>query len=156
MQAKFKERQEAHILDQFKSKETVYADRYNTSKLLVILIARELAKSMDERGNNPIVLNTLNPGLCKSELFRHVRFPISWIVSLGLTLVGRTNEMGSRTLLAAAVAGKETHGKYMDACEVGKESLFITSEEGVRVQTQLYGELMELLEKVEPGITNNI
>jgi hypothetical protein len=30
----------------------------------------------------------------------------------------RTAEMGSRTLLHAAVAGKETHGKYLSECEI--------------------------------------
>jgi hypothetical protein len=30
----------------------------------------------------------------------------------------RTAEMGSRTLLYAAVAGKETHGKYLSECEI--------------------------------------
>lgn len=131
-------------------------DRYNTSKLLVILITGELAKSMDERGNNPIVLNTLNPGLCKSELFRQVRFPINWILNVGLAVIGRTCEMGSRTLLAAATAGKESHGKYMDSCKVGKESRFITSEEGAKAQKRVYAELMTILEGIHAGITNNI
>jgi hypothetical protein len=31
---------------------------------------------------------------------------------------GRTAEMGSRTLLHGAVAGKEAHGKYLSECEI--------------------------------------
>jgi hypothetical protein len=33
-------------------------------------------------------------------------------------LVGRTAEQGSRTLLHAAVAGKESHGTYVSECEI--------------------------------------
>lgn len=131
-------------------------DRYNTSKLLVVLVARELAKSMDERGNNHIVLNTLNPGFCRSALFRHLPFPVNWFINLGLFVAGRTNEMGSRTLVAAAAAGPESHGRYMDSCVVWKESLFVTSEEGVQAQKRVYTELMAILEGIEPGITKNI
>jgi hypothetical protein len=32
--------------------------------------------------------------------------------------IGRTTEMGSRTLLHGALAGKETHGKYLSECEI--------------------------------------
>jgi hypothetical protein len=33
-------------------------------------------------------------------------------------LFGRTAEVGSRTELHAAVAGNESHGKYLAACEI--------------------------------------
>jgi hypothetical protein len=35
-----------------------------------------------------------------------------------IAFMGRTAEMGSRTLLHAAFAGKESHGKYVSACEI--------------------------------------
>ena len=39
-------------------------------------------------------------------------------VAIMRILFARTAEMGSRTLLHAAVAGKESHGKYLDKCEI--------------------------------------
>jgi hypothetical protein len=39
-------------------------------------------------------------------------------IGLAKTLLGRTVEMGSRTILHAAVAGKESHGCYLGACEI--------------------------------------
>lgn len=131
-------------------------DRYNTSKLLVILLARELAKSMDQNGNNNVVVNTLNPGFCRSSLFRSVPFPVNWIIKLAGLLMGRTCEMGSRTLVAAAAAGPESHGRYMNSCVVGQESLFVTSEEGARAQKRVYAELMAILEGIVPGITKSL
>ena len=35
-------------------------------------------------------------------------------------LLARTTEAGSRTLVAAAAAGPETHGKYMADCHVSR------------------------------------
>ncbi len=36
------------------------------------------------------------------------------------SIVARSTEAGSRTLLAAAAAGDETHGKYMTDCHVAR------------------------------------
>jgi hypothetical protein len=63
-------------------------------------------------------VNLLNPGLCKSSLSRHVRFVVRMQIGLAKALLGRTVEMGSRTILHAAVAGKDSHGCYLGACEV--------------------------------------
>jgi len=129
-------------------------DRYNTSKLLTILITRQMAQEMG--AHSPVILNSLNPGLCRTDLFRHAPTFLSIIIRTGLLLLGRTSEMGSRTLLAAAVAGEKSHGQYMDACELASPSTFVTSDEGRRVQPVVYEQLMALLEDIEPGVTKNI
>ena len=89
------------------------SDRYNVSKMLDVLGTRALA----ERTSNakiPVVINTLNPGFCHSELARET--------GLGMKifkfLLARTTEVGSRTLVHAAMAGRETHGQYLSDCKI--------------------------------------
>lgn len=129
-------------------------DRYNTSKLLPIWIVRELAARMPS--NDPVIINALNPGFCRTDLFRHAPFPLHYIVKLGLRFLGRTSEMGSRTLMAAAAAERESHGGYMDSCVLREPSKLVTGSEGMALQTRVYNELLEILEDIQPGITKNI
>lgn len=132
------------------------ADRYGDSKLLQILIVRELARELGRDGHPPVIINTLSPGLCRSALFRHAPWPISWFMPISLFLLGRTPEMGSRTLVAAASAGEETHGRYMVDCKIHAESRFVRSDEGRAVGKRVFEELLGILETVHPGIRANI
>lgn len=130
-------------------------DRYNVSKLLEIFVVRELAVRMDP--NDPVIVNSLNPGFCQTDLFRHAPFPLSYIVQGGLRLLGRSSEVGSRTLMAAAAGDKQTtHGKYMDSCVVRDPSALVVSKEGEEVQRRVYSELMDILEGVQAGVTKNV
>lgn len=78
------------------------------SKLLEVFYCRELAKYSQESGKPFVVINYLNPGLCHSQLARDS--------GMGLAIFkfffARTTEVGSRTLVAAAAAGAESHGQY--------------------------------------------
>lgn len=71
-------------------------------------------------------------------------------------LVGRTAEQGSRTLVAAAVAGEESHGMYMCDCKVGRVSRWVESGEGEEVRERVWEELLGVLEGIQPGIGNNV
>lgn len=127
------------------------SERYPVSKLLEVLAIRQIAPKLEGSG---VVLNMLNPGLCHSELARDAGF--------GLTVLkfflARTTEVGSRTLVAAAVAGKASHGKYMSDGVVseGDLSSFVKSEEGAKAGQKVWRELSGILEKVQPGVTKNI
>jgi len=71
-------------------------------------------------------------------------------------LIGRTTEVGSRTLVEAAKAGEETHGIYMTDCQVGEVSRWVQSEDGVKAQQRVYAELITILEGIETGISKNV
>jgi retinol dehydrogenase 12 len=119
---------------------------------------QELAERLDaaSAGASPVVVNTANPGLCKSSLFRDVH-AIGQLMVTGLTLlIGRTSEQGSRALMAAVDGGRESHGKYVDSGKVEDPSFFVQSEKGKAVQKRLWDELMEILEGIEPGVTRNV
>ena len=129
-------------------------DRYNASKLLEVFIVRQLASEMAP--NDPVIINALSPGFCHSTLFRHAPGILRAVLEVGVRIIGRTSEMGSRALMSAATAGKESHGKYMDNCKIRDPSKFVLSEEGVQAQQRVYNELLQILEGIQPGITKNV
>ncbi|PQE17929.1 hypothetical protein CJF32_00008399 [Rutstroemia sp. NJR-2017a WRK4] len=156
-QAMFRERKAPNLMDALRDPNSSYQqERYNVSKLLEILVVRELASKMTASGKSPVILNTLTPGFCHSELMRHALFPLNVLAWLGKALIARTTEVGSRTLVAAAAAGEESHGQYMADCKVDRPSKWVRSEEGMEVQKRVYEEVMLALEEIQPGITKNI
>jgi len=135
------------------------SEKYNISKLLEILMIRELAPKMTasaESGKPAVILNTLTPGLCESQLMRHASFLLAIGAKIGKALLARNSEVGSRTLVSAALAGEDTHGEYMADCKIAQASAFVRSDEGAQVQKRVYDELMAILEGIQPGITKNI
>ncbi|MCJ1432314.1 hypothetical protein MMC27_001670 [Xylographa pallens] len=94
----------------------------------------------------------VNPGLCHSELARdgNMRTKIT------KRLLARTTEQGSRTLVNSASAGPETHGEYLDMCKVIPTATVVRSPKGQKTQKRLWDELMGKLDKIEPGISENL
>ncbi|KAH7348787.1 short chain dehydrogenase [Rhexocercosporidium sp. MPI-PUGE-AT-0058] len=123
--------------------------RYPTSKLLPIYIVREMA---ERRKEYPVTVNLVNPGLCESELAREG----NWQVRVMKALLARTTEVGSRTLVHGASAGKETHGVYLSECVVGEPAAVVRGEKGRVVQKRLWDELVVKLEKIVPSVTGNL
>jgi hypothetical protein len=153
------ERQEESIFDALNRNDPKYmADRYQTSKLLEVFFVRALVEKISKgpHSSERVILNLVNPGLCHSSLSRSItgiQGFFFWFLKL---ILARTTEVGSRTLVASAEGGPETHGKYMSECAVREPSEFVRSEEGQKTQERVYKELIDVLEKVQPGITKNI
>lgn len=78
------------------------------------------------------------------------------ILTLAKALIARTTEVGGRTLVHSAAAGRKSHGQYMSECEVKEPSKFVRSNEGAMVQKRVHMELMDILETIQPGITKTI
>jgi retinol dehydrogenase-12 len=133
-------------------------DRYPTSKLLEVLFVRALVEQISKgpHASERVIINLVNPGLCKTTLSRDATGLTKFIFWFMKTALARTVEAGSRTLVASAVGGPETHGKYMSDCVIMDPSKFVRSEEGKVTQERVYKELMNILEQIQPGITGNI
>lgn len=65
-----------------------------------------------------VVLNAVCPGLCITDLSRNAPPAFKEQIAVQHKQYGRTAEDGSRTLLHGAVAGKESHGCLLAACEI--------------------------------------
>lgn len=124
-------------------------NRYFLSKLMVGVCTRELAQKIAGTGK-PIVVNCVNPGWCKTNLFRVDDGGIGG--RIGLYLIGRTSEKGSRTLVHAITAGRDSHGCYLSECRAKSPSAFVRSADGNELQKRLWAELIAKLEATKPGV----
>ncbi|KAG9952900.1 NAD(P)-binding protein, partial [Aureobasidium melanogenum] len=126
-------------------------ERYEVSKLMDVFCTRALVEKTSP--SYPVTINTMNPGFCYSELSREYN---GFAFRLLYKLLARTTEVGSRTLVAAALASHDTHGQYMSDCMVEEPAKFVRSDEGKRTQERVWAELIAKLEAIQPGISKNI
>ncbi|KAL7271703.1 hypothetical protein RUND412_005518 [Rhizina undulata] len=121
------------------------SDRYCTSKLLQILLVRELAKHVE----NDAIVNAVNPGAAISNIGRYS----SKGKQKFLKRISRTADEGGRAIVHAAVAtGKESHGQFLTEMAVALPSKFARSEKGADVGKRLADESFEVLEKFQAGL----
>lgn len=129
-------------------------DRYNVSKLLEILALRHLTRCIIKNpAEYPVVINCVTPGLCKSELVKDMGLaPVVF-----KSLLGRTVEVGSRTLVnATGLVGEESAGEYIADDKISDPSPLVRSKEGEELAKRVWDELAVILEDECPGITRNI
>ena len=120
------------------------------------MAVRELAQAITNSGKPFVIINTVNPGYCISELQRNAPPILYFFIQLGTFLLARTTEVGSRTLFAGAVAGEESHGMYMSECKVKEPSAFVSSEDGAQSQKKVSEQLLKILESIQPSISQAI
>ncbi|KAK9241638.1 hypothetical protein V1506DRAFT_556448 [Lipomyces tetrasporus] len=89
--------------------------RYPTSKLLEVLVVREIASKL---ADSSVILNMLNPA--------------GWLLWFMKLVLACTTEVGGRTLVAAATVDNECHGAYMTDGNVNNGALgaIATNEDG--------------------------
>lgn len=114
--AKFNERKEPGSILAALSDEKVFKpnaqDRYQVSKLLNIYITNRLAKLTRD---DDIIVNTVNPALCVSELRREFTGFLGW----ALDKLARTAEDGGSCIAWAGVSDTSaTPGAYVSFCRV--------------------------------------
>lgn len=129
-------------------------NRYVLSKMMLTLGVRDLASRTDASLNGSssrVVINDVNPGWCRTELFRNEDGGFGG--RIGLRMIGRNGEVGARTITHAASAGEDTHGKFLSECQVKPESDFVRSEAGQQVQERLGTELRVLTDDIQASET---
>lgn len=67
-----------------------------------------------------VVMNAVCPGLCKTSLSRNAPQSFRDHLAIMHAQSGRTAEEGSKNLLFAAVAGKGSHGCFLDSCHISE------------------------------------
>ncbi|KAE9367394.1 putative short-chain dehydrogenase/reductase family protein [Stipitochalara longipes BDJ] len=156
-QAQFPARKAERIFEELNKDDAKLNERYEVSKLIQLLCARELANQLDKsQKSGRIIVSTLNPGFVATAIMREASWPFTWWLAFLKAALARTPEEGGRTLVNAAYGGEETHGQYLDDCKIGTVSSFVTSDEGVETEKRVWAELSEILEKIQPGIMRNI
>ncbi|VDB90977.1 unnamed protein product [Peniophora sp. CBMAI 1063] len=126
--------------------------RYNQSKLLTLLLVRELAKRLE---HTPIIAVVVNPGYCVSALRRNLPTGRQRVARFMEMAVGRSTEEGSRMLVWSAVGNEgredELRGAYVNICKVDEPSDFVISEVGQEVQKRVWAESVDVLSTVSPA-----
>lgn len=132
--------------------EKYLSQQYAVSKLLGIFLLREFAER-HPASIFPVTVNAVNPGFCKSSLARELKGILAAVFTFMEFFLARSTEVGSRTLVNAAAAGAETHGKFLDNGQVKELSLLVTSNEGRVLQERVTAEVLKKLEAIKPGVT---
>jgi retinol dehydrogenase-12 len=92
---------------------------YPVSKLLQVFAVREIAAKIANK-QPKVVLNMLNPGLCKTALTRNATGMTGVTMAVSKALLGRTAEEGSRVLVYAATLGPDSQGLYISDCKIAQ------------------------------------
>jgi hypothetical protein len=106
--------------------------------VLSLFFAKELARRPGSEHLPTVV--AVNPGYCSTDLDSEFK---AYTIQRYLTqasdyFIARSPEMGSRTLIHAAVSEDDLNGKYLANCRVERASEFSLSEEGLEVQKRLW------------------
>jgi retinol dehydrogenase-12 len=111
--------------------------------VLNVFLTRELAARLP--AGSPVVVDTVDPGFCHSELRRNVPFPFSIPMRVMEWTIARPTEEGARVFVWAALTGHDdpiqrdrVRGKYISFFEVDEESDFVLSTEGADAQRRIW------------------
>ncbi|KAJ3507601.1 hypothetical protein NLJ89_g6210 [Agrocybe chaxingu] len=132
---------------------SIMSSRYFDTKLLNVLFTRALA---DRLRDEPLIVDTVNPGYCYSGLRRGlsgVRGVLNWIMDL---VLARSTEKGARQLVWAAVGAKghedRLRGAYINLAAVAEPSDYAVSKKGCGDQNKLWDNLIDILAGIDPRV----
>ncbi|KAI0697252.1 hypothetical protein BC835DRAFT_1270581 [Cytidiella melzeri] len=135
------------------------AHRYVDTKLLNVLFTHALAHHLSP--SHSLVISTVNPGLCTTELAHNQPFTSRLHLRVLQALMARSAEQGSRQLVWAALGPDSQqgphvrptmHGAYVSLAEVRQPSDFVTGKKGWETQEKIWDETINILSKVAPSV----
>lgn len=138
--------------------------------MLNLLLTRALEARLPP--GTPLIINTVNPGRCRSEITRRITGIGGAVEALFDYIFAFSTEVGSRHLVWAALALPEDpeslRGAFIHGCRVTEPSDFVISAQGVKVQDRLWcacfifkttvlnlycrDELVDILGEVDPRV----
>ncbi|KXJ87457.1 hypothetical protein Micbo1qcDRAFT_215827 [Microdochium bolleyi] len=129
------------------------SDVYALSKLIDIQCARELGARVAPFARTGVVINTVCPGLCMSDLARYQTQDFQTHIFGVIEQVGRTSEQGSRNLLYAVTAGAGSHGHFLENAGDADSAV---PEFAIESQKDTWDIVAKQLEKIEPGFLQRL
>ena len=128
--------------------------RYQITKLLEVLFVREVVARLGSAkagGQPPVIINLVNPGLCKSNIDRDEK-PAGLVMRAMRALLDRTTEVGGRSMVHGAAAPAGSHGEFMSDGENQDVEWWIYEDVGRRAQRKVFEQTVPILEERKPGI----
>ncbi|KFY71310.1 hypothetical protein V499_08474 [Pseudogymnoascus sp. VKM F-103] len=131
-------------------------DQMAKSKLLAMYVARSLAAlATQPSGEIDVIVSTVCPGACKSELARE--FATGFVASAGVRVYGaifsKSSEEGARVYVSAAALGPECHGGWYKITALTTPGELVTSNEGIEMQDNVWSEIVEELRAKVPEVS---
>lgn len=120
---------------------------YSTIKLSAII------DPLNTKDPNPIVINSVDPCFCKTGLSGELTGAPKVFFKVFEGIAARSAEEGSRLVVQAASASRETHGLYMRG---GKVQKYDPIAEDDKKATYVWKLLCEKMEQLQPGILQNL
>ncbi|KAH7414239.1 hypothetical protein DE146DRAFT_28687 [Phaeosphaeria sp. MPI-PUGE-AT-0046c] len=138
------------------SKKQDMNQRYALTKLIEIYAVRAMSEMFPVEKTN-VAINMVSPGICSTGLARDASVFFRAAQGVIRTVLSRTAEQGSRTILHALLAEEDTHGKHLSGCKVKEHWVpcWMTNSDGQHMQKQIWKELIALMETEYPGCTYN-
>lgn len=99
-----------------------YQCNYHVSKLLQLYAVRAIAAGTTIKSPF-IILNTVNPGLCCTDLTHSAVGSTKVVIQVMRAAVAWTAEEGSRALVHAVMTGKESHGVFISVCRLKNQAM---------------------------------
>ncbi|RTE74124.1 hypothetical protein BHE90_011445 [Fusarium euwallaceae] len=153
---KFPERTAENIFKTLDTNHNLF-ERYNTAKLLQLIIIQKLAKAYDSSAKGHVLINALAPGLCNTAFYKRSSSTMAnFLLRVLFWPFWRDAEMGSRTIMAAAFADEDTHGKWMSHCKLQRWPGLMVGEDGEDMADRVWAELVVIMEGIQGGVTRNI
>jgi len=127
-------------------------EKYNVTKLFNVFFARSLAAHLQP--GISLAANSVNPGFCLSTLRREAPWPFKIIEDAIAWIFARTTEVGSRTLVHAALWGSkdDVNGKFLSNSRVEEECDYAFSKEGKEVEARIWAETVQVLQEADPRV----
>ncbi|KAF7354615.1 hypothetical protein MSAN_01374900 [Mycena sanguinolenta] len=126
----------------------IMTDRYPTTKIFNLYLAREIAKLPQAQG---IVVNVVAPGLCMTEIGRDIPIP-DFALHL-VKFIAFSAPQGALNLLYAVLRPTPT-GAYVYACKLAKPPSWTETKDGLKVQAKVWSEMVEVWRGVSPEVEN--
>ncbi|KAL6253205.1 hypothetical protein RBB50_000928 [Rhinocladiella similis] len=134
--------------------------QYSSSKLMLEYGMRHLATLpilYDANGEPKVIVHSICPGLCRSDLSRNMR-TLSPVVKLASEIMmawgARSLEDGCNIYLSGIKQDMKVHGEMWRNDRVWPAGEMVTSEDGKKMGDKIWREIVEYIESLDPGLKN--
>ncbi|KAJ7331042.1 hypothetical protein DFH08DRAFT_966783 [Mycena albidolilacea] len=151
--ARFSEKRATNILQTLNDpsqSNALSGDRYPTTKLFDLFLAREISKLPQAEG---VVINVVDPGLCRSDITRDEK--LGAVGMFFMRNIGWPTSKGAINLIWAQLTATPP-GAFIGSCEIRQPPAWTTKKDGLLIQKKVWDEMVEVWKGVSPDVGNII
>jgi short-subunit dehydrogenase len=101
-----------------------------------------------------VIITSVCPGFVKTDLARDTQFPgVTVVLGIVAAIMMRSPEQGARALVSATTEGERVHGRLWKNDTVPSLPPSIVSEESKPMALRVWKEVVEVLEKAVPAVS---